>query len=378
MKYQHSIIVIVLVLLAGCSNKKTATTENKADTETEKTVTLTEAQIKNAGIQLGKPELGNMSSLIQVNGVVDVPPQNMVSVSFPLGGYLKSTQLLPGMKVSRGQSIAIMQDQALVQLQQDYLVAKSKVFFLQKEYDRQKALNETKTSSDKVFEQVASEYQMEKVMLSGLKEKLLMVGVNPATLTENNISNAISIHSPIDGYVAAVNVNIGKYVNPADVLFELVNPSDLHLALTIFEKDLPNIQIGQKIKAHLVNNPEKIYEAEVILVSKNLDNNRSALVHCHFEKANHELLPGMFLNAAVEVTNAAAILVPEEAIVRFADQQYIFIQKTTAQFEMTAVKTGNTNEGKTAISADNSNLTGTTIVTKNAYALLMKLKNKSE
>lgn len=378
MKYQHSIIVALLFLLAGCSSKENKAPENKTEEPVETVVTLTDAQIKNAGIEAGKALLGNMSSTLKVNGVVDVPPQNMVSVSFPLGGYLKSTHLLPGMKVNKGQSIAIMQDQALIQMQQDYLVAKSKVYFLQKEYDRQKELNQTKTSSDKVFEQVASDYQMEKVILSSLKEKLLMVGLNPNTLTENNISIAISIHSPIDGYVSAVNVNIGKYVNPADVLFELVNPSDLHLALTVFEKDLQYLQIGQKIKAHLVNSPDKTYEAEIILISKNLDNNRSALVHCHFEKANHDLLPGMFLNADVEITNNAALTVPEDAVVRFADKQYVFIKKTTTQFEIAEVKTGNTGNGRTEISSTLVNLTQADIVTKNAYALLMKLKNKSE
>lgn len=378
MKYQHSIIVALLFLLAGCSSKENKAPENKTEEPVETVVTLTDAQIKNAGIEAGKALLGNMSSTLKVNGVVDVPPQNMVSVSFPLGGYLKSTHLLPGMKVNKGQSIAIMQDQALIQMQQDYLVAKSKVYFLQKEYDRQKELNQTKTSSDKVFEQVASDYQMEKVILSSLKEKLLMVGLNPNTLTENNISSAISIHSPIDGYVSAVNVNIGKYVNPADVLFELVNPSDLHLALTVFEKDLQYLQIGQKIKAHLVNSPDKTYEAEIILISKNLDNNRSALVHCHFEKANHDLLPGMFLNADVEITNNAALTVPEDAVVRFADKQYVFIKKTTTQFEIAEVKTGNTGNGRTEISSTLVNLTQADIVTKNAYALLMKLKNKSE
>ncbi len=379
MKHPYMILLPILLVLAACGSKEKKPAENTAAaTESETTATLTEAQIANAGITTGKAELGNMSATLKVNGVVDVPPQNMVSVSFPLGGYLKSTHLLPGMKVNRGQSIAIMQDQSLVQMQQDYLVARSKVYFLQKEYQRQKVLNETKTSSDKVFEQIAGEYQMEKVILSSLKQKLLMVGLNPSTLTENTISSAISIHSPIDGYVSAVNVNIGKYVNPADVLFELVNPNDLHLALTVFEKDLPFIQVGQKIKAHLVNDPGKVYDAEVILVSKNLDNNRSALVHCHFEKANHELLPGMFLNAVVEITNAAAITVPEEAVVRFEDKQYVFIKKTTTQFEMTEVKTGNTGNGRVEISPGSINIAQTEIVIKNAYAILMKLKNKSE
>lgn len=371
--------IAVLLLLTACSNQdKKEGAPAKEAAASENIVTLTAAQIKNAGIETGKPVVQNMNSTIKVNGLVDVPPQNMVSVSFPLGGYLKSTHLLPGMKVHKGESIAIMQDQSLIQMQQDYLVAKSKVGFLQKEYERQKTLNATKTSSDKVFEQVSSEYQVERVMMNSLKEKLLMAGINPATLNENNISRTVNIVSPINGYVSAVKVNIGKYVNPADVLFELVNPEDIHIALKVFEKDVPYLSVGQKVKAHLVSHPEKTYMAEILLISKNLDENRSTMVHCHFENSNHDLLPGMFLNAEIETANAAAVTVPEEAVVRYGDKQYIFLQRTTSQFEMLEVKPGNTAGGKTEIASGITNFAEQTVVTKNAYALLMKLKNAAE
>ncbi len=79
-----------------------------------------------------------LNTELVVNGTVDVPPQNMVSVSFPLGGYLKSTDLLPGMHVSKGQVIAWIEDPVLVQLQQDYLVAGARLQYLEKEYERQK------------------------------------------------------------------------------------------------------------------------------------------------------------------------------------------------------------------------------------------------
>jgi membrane fusion protein, heavy metal efflux system len=378
MRYQYIIPVLFAVIITACNSNETKIEETKATTQDGTIVTLTDAQIKNADIQTGKPQLSSISTTLKVNGLVDVPPQNMVSVSFPLGGYLKSTQLLPGMKINKGQSIAVMEDQALIQMQQDYLVAKSKVYFLQKEFERQKILNQTKTSSDKVYEQIASEYQMEKIIFNSLKEKLLMVGLNPAKLNINNISRSINIYAPINGYVSAVNVNIGKYVNPADILFELINPADLHLALKVFEKDLSSIKIGQKIKAYLVSDTAKIFDAEIILISKNLDANRSALVHCHFENPEHELLPGMFLNAKIEVNNNAAIIIPEEAVVRFGDKQYIFVQKTTMQFEMIEIKTGNTANGVTEIITGLPNFENITIVTKNAYAVLMKMKNKAE
>lgn len=372
------IIALSLFAFASCNSKDKAAIEENTIPENENIVTLTDVQIKNAGIQTGKPVTGKMSSILKVSGLVDVPPQNTVSISFPLGGYLKSTHLLEGTHVRKGQPIAVMEHQSLIQLQEDYLVSQSKTYFLQKEYDRQKLLNVNKSSSDKVFEQTESEYQMQRIITNSLKEKLRLIGLNPEKISENNITRSINIYSPIDGYVSAVNVNIGKFVNPSDILFELVNPNDLHLALKVFEKDIHDIKIGQKIKAYMANNPQKTFEAEVLLVSKNLDANRSAMIHCHFEKPEHELLPGMFLNANIEIISNEAILVPEEAVVRSGDRECIFIDKGNHHFELTQVNTGNASNSKIEIISDKINLLEQNIITTNAYAALMKMQNKGE
>ncbi|MEJ7683470.1 MAG: efflux RND transporter periplasmic adaptor subunit [Segetibacter sp.] len=225
---------------------------------------------------------------------------------------------------------------------------------MQKEYERQKLLNTTKATSDKVFEQTASDYQSEKITVKALSEKLLLIGINPGRLNENNISRTVNIYAPINGYVADVRVNIGKYVNPTDVLFDLVNPNDLHLALTVFEKDLPSIHPGQIVKAYLTSDTAKIYEAKIILVSKTFDSNRSAVVHCHFIGAEPKLLPGMFMNAEIEVTNATVVTVPEEAVVRSGDKDYIFIERKNKQFEITPVNTTLSENGFIAINSGNT------------------------
>jgi membrane fusion protein, heavy metal efflux system len=369
--------IMVLFLLSACTTKHNITEERKTSLP-DNIVTLTNAEIQTAGIAFDKPEKGTAKYFLKVSGVIDVPPQNIVSISFPIGGYLLSTRLLPGMKVYRGQSIATMQDQSIIQLQQDYLVAKSKVGFLQKEYERQKLLNTTKAASDKTVEQTQSEYETQKILMNSYKEKLRMIGINPASLNENNIHRSVLIHSPIDGYVSAVHVNIGKYVNPSDVLFELVNPRDVHLAVKVFEKDLPSIHAGQKLKVNLVNNPDKYYDAEVKLVSRNLDNDRSATVHCHFLTSSDDLLPGMFANAIIETKNNEAITVPEDAVVRWGNQQYIFVQGDRGQFEMTEVKIGSTADGKSEIQSPQNDLLAKTVISKNAYAALMKMRNKAE
>lgn len=377
------IIFAAISTLNACSGKKTEETQSQP-TAIENTVTLTKDQLKNVGLQTGKPEQKSISSILKVNGIIDVPPQNMLSVSVPLGGYLRSTQLLPGMHISKGDVIAVMEDQQYITMQEQYLTAKSGLILTEAEYNRQKELNASKASSDKVFQQAQNNYTTQKILVKSLSEKLKLISINPDKLDENNISRSISIYSPIDGYVSAVNVNIGKYVNPSDVLFEIVNPADIHLALTVFEKDINQLAVGQKIFAYTNSNPEKKYLCEIILIGKDLSHDRSIVVHCHFENYDKTLIPGMFMNAEVEIQSEASIAVPSEAIVTFENKQFVFTLKNSNdtdsyRYEMIEVLSGYSENGYTAITSDNAaTLSQQTIVMKGAYTLLMKMKNESE
>lgn len=365
--------------LASCGggNKPEAAKEQANVSET--TVTLTDAQLKNAALEVGKAQMREIQSVIKVSGKIDVPPQNMVSVSFPLGGYLKSTKLLPGMHINKGDVIAVMEDQQYIQLQQDYLTAKARQEYLEAEYQRQQELNKSKASSDKVYQQAMAEYKSNRILISSLRQKLQLIGINADKLSESNISKSVSVHSPIDGFVSAVDVNIGKYVTPSDVLFELVNPTDIHLALTVYEKDMSKLYMGQKVLAFTNNNPDKKYPCEVILIGKDVSNERAVQVHCHFEAYDKTLVPGMYMNAELELQKENILAVPEDAVVRYNNKQYIFVASGSKTYEMIEVVTGSTQNGYIAIAdAKGTDLANANVVLKNAYTLLMKLKNAGE
>ncbi len=367
-------IILAMQILISCSSNKT---EEKATTlNSSALITLNDAQAKNANLSIGNLEKKNITSLLKVTGKIDVPPQNMVSVSVALGGYLKWTNLLPGMRIKKGDLLAIMEDQQYIQLQEEYLTAKAKLNFAEKDYNRQKELNQIKANSDKIFQQSESDYIGLKVQFKSLSEKLKLIGVNPDNLNENTLSRSVNIYSPINGFVSKVNLNIGKYATPAEVLFELVNPDDIHLNLKVFEKDLDKLYVGQKLTTY-TNNHEKKHVAEIILISQDLSAERSAEVHCHFEDYDKTLLPGMYMNAEIEVKRGNAYVLPDDAVVQFENNQYVFIQKDKNIYEMVQVKIGIVENGFTEIVlADNINTK--TFVVKGAYTLLMSLKNKSE
>lgn len=368
-------VLLSIILFTQCGTTPTAVKETS--TITENSISLNDNQIKSAGIVIGKGEKKNISSVLKVNGKIEVPPQNIVSISIPLGGYLKTTHLLPGTKVKRGETIATIEDQQYIQIQQDYLTSVAKLSYSEKEYNRQKDLNQSKASSDKQFQQTEADYKSQKIATKSLYEKLKLIGVNPESLDENTISRSINVYAPIDGYVSKVNVNIGKYVNPADVIFELVNPTDIHLGLTIFEKDVNKLFIGQKLKAYTNNETQNKHNAEIILISQDLSPERSVMVHCHFEDYDKTLLPGMYMNAEIDLNASNSFVVTEEAIVNFEDKNYIFIEEGKGKYKFTEVKTGISENGFTEI-LNGDALLDKPIVIKGAYSLLMALKNKAE
>jgi cobalt-zinc-cadmium efflux system membrane fusion protein len=371
-------LMAAILLLIACSSKKQSQ-QPVALSQEDRTVLLSAVQMKNAGIETGKLEQREISSILKVNGKIDVPPQNLVSISVPLGGYLKNTQLLPGMHVNKGQVIAVMQDQQYIQLQQDYLTAKARIGYLENEFKRQKELSQSQASSDKLFQLSEVEYRSQRVLITALEAKLELVGIGTDKISETNILKSINILSPISGYVSKVNVNIGKYVSSTEVLFELINPTDVHLNLKVFEKSLDKLFIGQHLVTYTNNYPDKKYPCEIILIGKEISTEGNTEVHCHFEVYDKSLVPGTYMNAEIEVKNKKTISLPADAIVRFEGKQYIYQSLEVNKFEMIEVAVGESEKGFTEIILPtNSNLGSANFVTKGAYSLLMTMKNKME
>lgn len=375
--FKLTLWVLPFAMYACTGNKAKDSKDNKLIPETvkEEMVVLTNAQLKNADLQIGTVIDTSMHKVLKVNGYMDVPPNNIVSVSIPYGGYVKKTNLIPGTYVKKGAVLATLEDPAYVQLQQDYLTATSKLVFLEADYNRQKGLNETKAVSDKIFQAAKSDFETQKYTVKALSEKLKLLGLNPNGLNENNISRSINFHSPINGYVTKVNVNNGKYVSPTDILFEIVDPSDLHLRLTVLDNDAVNIQIGNQVIFYANNNVNEKYLANVAVITPNIGEESTTDVHCHLVKEQIKLFPGTFVNAELALNSKKVKALPEEAVVKWQNKDYVFIKLSATNFKLVPVNTGMNVNGLIEIKSDLSNKE---VVLKNAFTLLMKLKNNGD
>jgi cobalt-zinc-cadmium efflux system membrane fusion protein len=372
MKYIYIILSSILVL-SGCNSSSEEQVQSKPNVNGD-VIILSSEQMNMAGINIGNVSDTMLSGTLHVHGRIDVPPQNLASITVPMGGIIRSIKVIPGMKIRKGESIAVLEDQAYIQLQEDYLTTKAKLNQAEADYQRQKGLMEARAGSEKTLEKAKAEYQMLKVMYSSLEQKLRLIYINPQNVHENTISRSISIPAPFTGYVTKVMVNVGRYVNQSDILFEMVDPTDIHLALKVFEKDMMNISIGQTLQAYLNSKPDIRHDADIILISNSIHEDGTAEVHCHFKNYDSTLVPGMFMNADIELVKHKAIVVREEAVTEYEDKNYIFLHTGKNAFTMHEVKIGARGHGLVEIVGGDS-LTNAPIAMRGAYSLLMAIKN---
>ncbi len=383
-------LLIILALLAGlfaCDNTPTTEVEGGEATSApheegdENRVELTKAQYETAGIATGLVTERSLSGTVVANGVIDTPPQNLVSISAPYGGFVRSTDLLQGKRVRKGQVVATIENPDLIKMQQDYLETASQLEYAELELARQTELSRENVNARKVLQQATADAKTQKARLAGLKGRLQIAGISPKSFADGNLVTRFPVVSPISGSVTVVNVNLGMYVNPTDVMFEIVDTEHLHVEISVFEDDVPKIKIGQTIRFTLSNDPAKQHLAKVYLINQKINEDRTVRIHGHLDHDDHGMLPNNFVRAVIETGASPVPALPEEAIVDFEGRPYIFVRADSAEsrtFEMVEVARGVTENGYAQVTLPKDFDRSREVVMKGAYALLSKLKNSEE
>ena len=237
-------IFISAALLTSCGSKNTSsenTEEHHDEHKNASTATLTAEQIKTIGIELGTMEKKQLTASLKANGLLKVPNQNKASATATYGGVVKTILVQPGNTVSKGQVLATISNASFISMQEDFLSTSAKTDLAQVEFERQKTLKEGNAASQKSFQQAEAELKTLKAKKSSLQKQLELIGINTETLSPDNMQSVVSITSPITGSVSDVKVNIGSFVEANNPIAEIVDNSQLHLDLYVYEKDLSKL-----------------------------------------------------------------------------------------------------------------------------------------
>lgn len=298
-----------------------------------------------ADVRTGGLEYRLMSPVVSCTGEVEVPPQGMASVTAPLGGYIVETEMVPGTFVQKGSRLARLSNPEYIVLQQSYLETAGQLKFAEEDYRRQKLLEEQNATALRKLQESESSYSVLRARLAGLKEQLRMISINFRDLESGNIQSEIVLRAPIAGYVTTVNHHPGQFVEPREVIFEIVSLKELHLHLNVFEQDVPRIDKGQSIRFRPAGQDGEVYWGEVLLISPQRNETlRTFDVHGHIEKENERLKPGMYVEAEILLSADSVYALPEQAVVRAGDSAFV-LTEDGGKYSVNPVQTGSAMDG---------------------------------
>ncbi len=381
------VLVIPAILMVSCNNAGNAGLEaSNIEVIPENIVEMRYDQIKLAGIDTGSVEMRFLSRTLNVNGVIAVPPGDFATLCSPLGGFIKSSNLLPGNPVVKGQTLAIIDNQEFVDVQENYLESKARLEYAEAEFRRHSDLYKEDVYSEMNLQQVTADYKSLRAQVAALEQRIALIGLDPTGITEDNITRSIALRSPINGYIKTVNVNIGKSISATDILFEIVNNENLFLELTLFEKDANQVNKGQKIR-FFINNESEEHEALIYQTGRSVDSDKTYKVYATIMKPCKNLLSGMYVNAIIETSGNKVTALPSDAIVSFDDKEYIFAFGRNkeengdpfTEYRIIEVKKGISMDGFTeVILPADFDISREKIVVRGAYNLLSAKKNAGE
>ncbi len=399
-----SCVLFTTFFLASCSDKTDNKQVEKAESHEEgeggheentNTATLTPEQMKSIGIELGAVEQKELTATLKTNGVLRVPNQNRASINSVYSGIVKSLLVQPGNLVTQGQVIATVSNPEFVQVQSDYLNVSAKIGLAELEVKRQKELNAGNAGALKNLQAAETELKTLRNAKSTYAQQIQLMGLNPAQLSNGKLVSVLSIRSPINGVVSDVKVQMGSYVDVSTPVAEIVDNSQLHLDLFVYEKDLPKLKENQLIHFTLTNNPGKEYDAQIYSLGSSFEGESKAVtVHAKVEGDKTGLIDGMTITAAISLKTQTSPAIPTEAIVTVAGQDYIFIvTKETAEhhekeadhkeaegmtFEKVGVAKGTSDVGYTEITLLKEVPKDAQVVVKGAFFVLAKMTNTGE
>ena len=315
--------LIIASLLFSCKDSKIVETIPKDDGF----INVTKVQFQSGAMEIASPIEKDFDVVVKASGTIDVPPENRAKVTSFMSGYIKTTKLLVGDKVVKGEAIVTLESTDYLDVQKDYLEVAEQIDYLKSEYDRQKTLYDEKITSQKNYLKAESEYRRAKGMYQSLRAKLVLLNINPSNVEKGNLTSRITIFAPISGDVTVVNATIGMLISPSDVIIEIVNNNELHLELSVFEKDILKVKMEQKIKFSVPEASKEVFEGEVHLVGKSIEGKeRTINVHGHLaDNIKQKLLTGMFVEAAIVVDSKKGLAVPDDAIITEYNKSFVLM-----------------------------------------------------
>ncbi len=290
-------------------------------------VTLGEAAFRTARIAVEVPALESVGAAtggLEVPGQVDFDPARVAIVSPRASGRLERLLVVPGDRVSAGQTVALVQSPAFLTAQNDVLQAHRRLEILRESPDASGA----------------------QALLDAARRRLALLGLGESSirrLEESGTPSALlPVAAPFAGSIIESEALAGQAVEAGSPLFKIADLSVVNVAADVPERALPAVRVGQSAAIRVTGAPTAAFTGRVSRVSDVLDpEKRTARALITVSNSGRALKPGMFATVSLRGGGASTmqtLTIPATAVVTDGAARYVFVEIGPRTYERRPVE----------------------------------------
>ena len=369
--------------LSGCDGPPpNATGANPPPSVDKSLVRLTTEEIKSAGIIVQPVTRSEFRTIRDFPGTVEPNEHALAEITTLVRGRVIDVYADLGREVKGGTLLALLYSSELGMAQSAYLKATAKLNVAERAFRRAELLLKEKVIGVAELQRREGEMLSLRAELREARDRLLILGLTDEDLRNLDRNHTIRSHVPVvapfDGRIIARNLTKGEVVETAEKLFVVADLTDVWVTAVIPEKDIPYIRpdqtgTGQSVEVHVAAYPGQAFQGRITYVGDVLDPaTRTMRLRLELPNPERKLKPAMYATVRVySEPEANALLIPESAVQRDRDRQFVFVEREPAIFEARDVKLGSSNGRE--IKVLDGLLEGESIVTNGAFVLKSEL-----
>lgn len=296
--------------------------DKSATTTMSNDLMLTDSQIKLANITTQKVSRKGIGQTVLINGRFAINEQHSKTISTRVAGrieklFVKQT----GQLVRQGEPLYVIYSEALLTLQQEYLLAK----------EQYHALGQTEKRYKAFFESA--------------EKKLMLYGLTKAQIKsldgKNSVQSLITFASPASGIVTEISASEGQYVSEGTLLYRIEDLTNLWIEAELYPGETSLVKVGDKVSVRVTGDESRTLEAKVTFLSPEFQSGSQVVkMRASIENKSAMFTPGQQVQIYLTHSAKEAISIPIDAVIRDGKGMHVYRQAGNNTFRPVMVKTG--------------------------------------
>lgn len=324
---------MLAVITVACSEKPAPVSETKV-AEDPSLVTLT-AELK-TNVKIGGVSEMQFVDTLRIPGRIQVDEQYESRAGAPVTGRISTLDVKLGDQVTAGQRLATIKSTELAQYQLSYIKSSQQMQLLTKAVDRAKQLLDADVISTAELQRREGELNAANAELNAARDQLLVLGMAPGSISQLGLRNSgmstSQVNSKISGTVIERKARLGQVVAPAEELFVIADLSHVWAVAEIPEQQIAHIAKGQSLNIEVPALDDAQLTGTLAFVGDVVNPaTRTVMARANISNDKKLLKPDMLISILLEARPERVVAIPETAVVRENNADFVFVQTAKPQ-----------------------------------------------